>query len=145
MMPVVLIILVVIGTILLLFYLRKRTINRWVGYLEEAKSIINGEWLKFGKLLEGEYKGRKVQCGIFEDENAQPFLRMKPLTIDVTMNKYEWIDSRSFPLTLNFPSLLIHGGEYMVLDFFKKGHFIEELEKISQFCEKVEKGEAELK
>ncbi len=158
---IVLIILIILGAIPLFFYLRNRTINRWVGYLKEAKSVINGEWLKFGKILEGEYRGRKVQCGLYGDTisgGPVPFLRMKPnksFNMDGLKPKNEWIDGNFFSLNFqrnlrsglkrDFINFIFHPGEFSAICFFKKDYFVDELEKSSQLCEKVEAGEIKLK
>lgn len=136
MLPVLLIILVVIGAIPLLFYLRKRTMKRYAGYLKDAKSIIRGEWIKYGLVLEGEYKGRKVRCGI-EEENIMAFLKMKlnMVPTDLKRAKYEWIDWHWKIFNEPMPSLLFNQR------FFEKGYFTEQLEKLFQFCEKTKRGE----
>ena len=136
MLSVILIIFVVIGTIPLLIYLRKRTIERYAGYFKDAKYIIHGEWIKYGLVLEGEYKGRKVRCGI-EEEDIMAFLKMKLNMVpnDLTRAKYEWIDWHWKTFNEPMPSLLFNQR------FFEKGYFIEQLEKLFQFCEKTESGE----
>ncbi len=161
MTSIVLIILIVLWVILLFFYLRTRTIKRWGGYLKEAKAVIKGKWLKFGKVLEGEYQGRKVQCGLYSDDiggTPVPFLRMKP---NKSFNafgikpKNEWIDVNSFSpnfqknlrsgIKRDLINYVMHPCEFSTICFFKKDYFVAELERFSQFCEKVEIGEIKLK
>jgi len=157
---IALIILIVLGALQISLYLHKRAIKRWAGYLQEAKVVINGEWLKFGEILEGEYRGRKVQCGFYESKGLMPFLKMKPnkpFNVEGIKPKKEWIDrpavrSPSFRKNLrgkgNFKrdlsDMVTHPGEFLGIRFFKKDYFTGELEEIYQFCAKVETGEIKL-
>ncbi len=141
-MTIVLFILVCVVSIVLLFYLRKRTIDQYYNIIETVKPIINGKWIK-GKTLEGEYKERKVQCGIIESGFLLPNINilLKVKLNRSSFNKEEWIDWRIWRMIVS-PNEQIH---FSLKEFSKESFFIEQLEKLYQFCEKVEKGEVFVK
>ena len=97
---------------------------------EAVKSVINGKWInssiwswmEYCCRMEGIYKGRKVRCGLRDSGyrsgslSPSPIIEMKPNNVD------NWL---SWPWE-NFPEA----------DSFK-----EQLERLAQYCEKIEKGE----
>jgi hypothetical protein len=111
-------------------------------YLKDAKAVINGEWLKPGLVLEGEYKGRKVQCGIQEGRTpAAAFLKIKNKKITPEPKSPEdgWVTDNNL-IAANNNSLVLTPVT-PVRGFFNKRLFIERLERMTQFCEQVERNE----
>jgi len=154
---------VLIGTtpllaLFLLLFLRKQQIKEYIFCLKEAKAVINGRWIKTATmglqyvLLEGEYQGRQVRCGVTCGGNGvvggvEAFLLVKPHK-EFPKRIFLWdYPHPSNDTTLKDGWIEMRRGCYLPSwkTFFESSQFINTLEKLADVCEKIESGEIRLK